>query len=61
MDSVTNPLMDSEMWGAILAGKCVECRLDKAFVHAASDNRLAHLPDATLTRLIRPAGRDASY
>ena len=30
MVSVTNPLMDSEIWGANLAGKCVVCRSDKA-------------------------------
>lgn len=31
MVSVTNPLMDSEIWGANLAGKCVACRSNKAF------------------------------
>ena len=30
MVSVTNPLMDSEIWGANLTGKCVVCRSDKA-------------------------------
>ena len=30
MVSVTNPLMDSEIWGANLAGKCVSCRSNKA-------------------------------
>ena len=31
MDSVTNPLMDSEIWGANLAGKCVVWGVDKVF------------------------------
>ena len=31
MVSVTNPLMDSEIWGANLAGKCVVCRSNKVF------------------------------
>ena len=53
MDSVTNSLIDSEMWGANLAGKCVVCRSDKAFTPHPTISAVP-LPDATLPRLIRP-------
>ena len=56
MDSVTNPLMDSEMWGANLAGKYVVCRSDKAFTPHPTISAVP-LPDAALTRLIRPTFR----
>lgn len=55
MVSVTNPLMDSEIWGANLAGKCVACRSNKAFTPHPTISAVP-LPDATLTRLIRPTG-----
>ncbi len=51
MVSVTNPLMDSEIWGANLAGKCVACRSNKAFTPHPTISAVP-LPDATL---------DASY
>ena len=53
MVSVTNPLMDSEIWGANLAGKCVACKSNKAFTPHPTISAVP-LPDATLTRLIRP-------
>ncbi len=56
MDSVTNPLMDSEIWGANLAGKYVVCRSDKTFTPHPTISAVP-LPDAALTRLIRPTFR----
>ena len=53
MVSVTNPLMDSEIWGANLAGKFVACRSNKAFTPHPTISAVP-LPDATLARLIRP-------
>ena len=53
MVSVTNPLMDSEIWGANLAGKCVVCRSNKAVAPHPTISAVP-LPDATLARLIRP-------
>ena len=59
MVSVTNPLMDSEIWGANLAGKCVACRSNKAFTPHPTISAVP-LPDATLTRLIRPTSSRTS-
>ena len=50
MVSVTNPLMDSEIWGAILAGKCVVCRSNKVFTPHPTISAVP-LPDATLAEL----------
>ncbi len=51
MVSVTNPLMDSEIWGANLAGRVV-CRSNKAVAPHPTISAVPS-PDATLTRLIR--------
>ena len=59
MVSVTNPLMDSEIWGANLAGKCVVCRSNKAVAPHPTISAVP-LPDATLTRLIRPTSSQTS-
>ncbi|HFR6110388.1 TPA: hypothetical protein ACHXHX_003123, partial [Shigella sonnei] len=57
--SVTNPLMDSEIWGAKLAGKCVVCWSNKAVAPHPTINAVP-LPDATLARLIRPTSSRTS-
>ena len=44
------PLMDSEIWGAILAGKCVVCRSNKVFTPHPTISAVP-LPDATLAEL----------
>ncbi len=59
MVSVTNPLMDSEIWGANLAGKCVVCRSNKVFTPHLTISAVP-LPDATLARLIRPTSSRTS-
>ena len=59
MVSVTNPLMDSEIWGANLAGKCVVCRSNKAVAPHPTISAVP-LPDATLARLIRPTSSRTS-
>ena len=59
MECVTELLMDSEMWGANLAGKCVVCRSDKAFTPHPTISTVL-LPDATLPRLIRPTSSRTS-
>ncbi len=59
MVSVTNPLMDSEIWGAKLAGKCVVCWSNKAVAPHPTISAVP-LPDATLARLIRPTSSRTS-
>ncbi len=59
MVSVTNPLMDSEIWGANLAGECVVCRSNKVFTPHLTISTVP-LPDATLARLIRPTSSRTS-
>ena len=58
MVSVTNPLMDSEIWGANLAGKCVVCRSDKAVAPHPTMGRYICL--MRRWRLIRPTSNRTS-
>ena len=60
MVSVTNPLMDSEIWGAKLAGKCVVCWSNKAVAPHPTISAVP-LPDATLARLIMPTNHIAHF